>query len=249
MKTCFYSLIFAVLLTGCYPSDVLQRIPDGDFQRYLAENFDNNGDHKVAKNESLAVTEMYLAYTFHGKNLEGIRYFENLEWFGSDSSDLQAIDLSKNKKLKKIELDHMRSLQMLKLNPEIEEIVVRYQSPQKIEVGPTPQLQTYINCYSGRLLALDIVEAPHLKWLNVKQNQITELDLKGFPELEQLYCDDNQLTTLDLSGNPNLKQVRVKGNPHLKELWLKKGQLIDGINENPDYKYCIDRQVEIKYKE
>lgn len=249
MKKLIYTLFATALLPGCYPSDVLQRIPDGAFQKYLAEEFDNNGDHKIAQNEALAVTDMHIGIYFEGKNLDGIRYFENLESFSAQNPKLQTIDLSENKKLKKIELDHMRSLQTLKPNAEIEEVILRYQSPEKIAFGPTPQLRTYINCYSGRLRALDLVKAPRLKWLNVEQNQITELDLKGFPELEELYCRDNNLTSLDLSANPNLRIVRVKGNPNLKELWLKKGQQIKGININPDYKYGIDPQVEIKYKE
>ena len=43
--------------------------------------------------------------------------------------------------------------------------------------------------------------------------------------------------------------VSLHNNPMLKEVWLKKGQVIDGINVNRDNYYKIDAHVEIKYKD
>lgn len=239
----------AMMLAGCYPSDVLKKIPDGEFQKFIAEEYDNNGDHKITKVEALAVTYMHVGIFYECKNLEGIQYFENLEEFSAENPYLQSIDLSKNSKIKKAEFDHMRGLQELKLNPQIEEFIMRYQMPDKLEFTSTAELRTYINYDSGKLKELGFTEAPKLELLTVDGNQLSELDLSNFPELKSLSCDYNNLTTLDLSANPKLEMVSLHNNPMLKEVWLKKGQVIDGINVNRDNYYKIDAHVEIKYKD
>lgn len=238
-----------MLLAGCYPSDVLKKIPDGEFQRYLTDEYDYNGDHKLAKNEALAASDMYIGIYFEGKNLDGIHYLENLEELTAENSVLERIDVSRNRHLKKITLDHMRSLRELKIGPQIEELILRYQSPEQVIFTSTENLKTYINCYSNKLHTLGISSAPQLTWLNVSYNQISELDLSGFPNLERFYCDGNNLTSLDLSSNLNLKSVTICDNPQLRVLWLKKGQQIEGINVNRNNRYAIDSQVEIKYKD
>ena len=136
-----------------------------------------------------------------------------------------------------------------KLNPQIEEFIMRYQMPDKLEFTSTAELRTYINYDSGKLKELGFTEAPKLELLTVDGNQLSELDLSNFPELKSLSCDYNNLTTLDLSANPKLEMVSLHNNPMLKEVWLKKGQVIDGINVNRDNYYKIDAHVEIKYKD
>lgn len=239
----------AMMLAGCYPSDVLKKVPDGEFQKLITKQFDNNGDHKITKEEAFAVTDMYVGIYYECKNLEGIQYFENLEEFSAENPYLQSIDLSRNSKIRKVEFDHMRGLQELKLNPQIEEFIMRYQMPDKLEFTSTAELKTYINYDSGKLKELGFTEAPKLELLTVDGNQLSKLDLSNFPELRSLSCAYNNLTTLDLSANPKLEQVSLHHNPMLKEVWLKNGQVIEGVNVNRDDIHTMDPQVEIKYKD
>ncbi len=248
VKVFLSALCCAMLLISCYPSDVLHEVPDGEFQEYLARKFDFNDDHKIEKHEALAVKKMTMSYSNKAKNLEGIKYFENLEEFYMNGGDLEIIDVSKNKNFKSIELWHQRELKELKLNKGIEVVCLCYQAPDIITFTSTESLLRYYCTNTYVITSIPFTKAPKLEILSIGENQITEIELSGFPNLTEFYCCKSLITTLDLSTNEKLHSVRIKDCPNLKEVWLKEGQQIEGINVNPDYKYAIDRHVQIRYK-
>lgn len=87
---------------------------------------------------------------------------------------------------------------------------------------------------------------PYLTIINIDNNYISEIDLSKYPNLIEIFCDDNHLTRLDVSDNPYIETIRCKGNKNI-EIVCRKGQKIEGVTYNPDYKYCIDKGVKITY--
>lgn len=201
----------SIFVTGCYPSDVLKEIKDPIFQKYLMK-FDNNGDHKISKEEALMVTEMNIP---QGVNqIDGIKYFENLEKLICIHLGTEAIDLSNCHKLRRLNMNHMPNLERLKLNKEIEELEIWSTKLETLNLGTLPNLEKLgIHDFGGSLV---IIEAPNLKEIRLQNTQLSSFDTSKFPALEDLHLRENpNITTLDISHNPNLLELRLYENPKL----------------------------------
>ena len=61
------------------------------------------------------------------------------------------------------------------------------------------------------------------------QNQLTEIDVSHCTNLRVFAPNDNKLSELDLSNNLKLEEIEIQGNPNLKVVYLKKGQVIPHI--------------------
>lgn len=211
MLVLFVGLSLSIFVTGCYPSDVLKEIKDPIFQKYLME-FDNNGDHKISKEEALMVNEMNIP---QGVNqIDGIKYFKNLEKLICIHLGTEAIDLSSCHKLRKLNMNHMPNLERLKVNQEIEELELWSTNLESLNLGALPNLEKLSIHHFGANLVID--EAPNLKEISLDYTQLTSINTSKFPALESLRLSDNPiLTTLDINHNPNLQELRLYNNPKL----------------------------------
>ena len=91
-------------------------------------------------------------------------------------------------------------------------------------------------CDNNQLTSLDLSNCTALTILNCSSNQLTSLDLSNCTALKEMKCHSNQLTTLDLSSCTSLRNVTCDMY-HLETVYLKRGQLIKGINWDTSVDY------------
>lgn len=93
-----------------------------------------------------------------------------------------------------------------------------------------------LTCDNNQLTSLDLSNCTALTILNCSSNQLTSLDLSNCTALKEMECHSNQLTTLDLSSCTSLRNVTCDMY-HLETVYLKRGQLIKGINWDTSVDY------------
>lgn len=87
--------------------DLAADVPDEAFRAVLTK-FDTNNDGKISKEEAEQVTELNLEWDWSStqiQNLQGIGFFTELQVLNASWQNLNAVDLSKNTKLKRINLE------------------------------------------------------------------------------------------------------------------------------------------------
>lgn len=84
-----------------------QDVPDAAFRAVLTQ-FDTDNDGIVSRAEADAVTELNLEWDWEStqiQNLQGIAFFSEIEILNAAYQNLQTVDLSGNKKLKRVNLE------------------------------------------------------------------------------------------------------------------------------------------------
>ena len=153
------------------------------------------------------------------KDLKGIEYFENLEKLDGVSVGLKYLDVTKNKKLKYLDVN-TNQLEYLKVTENTGLEYLHCGSNQLTELDVTHNRKlSKLWCYNNQFTKLDVSKNSDLVWLGCGSNSLTELDVSRNPKLEMLLCADNQLTELDLSKNTALTELDCRGN-HLTSLEL-----------------------------
>ena len=153
------------------------------------------------------------------KDLKGIEYFENLEKLEGVSVGLKYLDVTKNKKLKYLDVN-TNQLEHLKVTENTGLEYLHCGSNQLTELDVTHNRKlSKLWCYNNQFTKLDVSKNSDLVWLGCGSNSLTELDVSRNPKLEMLLCFDNQLTELDLSKNTALTELDCSGN-HLTSLEL-----------------------------
>ena len=87
--------------------DLAADVPDEAFRAILRE-FDTDSDGKISKEEAEQVTELNLEWNYEStqiQNLQGIAFFSEIEILNAAYQKLQTVDLSGNKKLKRVNLE------------------------------------------------------------------------------------------------------------------------------------------------
>lgn len=79
--------------------------PDAEFQRFLKERCDTNHNGKLDAQE-LSITEMTITDDYKIKNLEGIRFFEDLEKLDCHGIGLTTLNVGKNFKLRELDCSY-----------------------------------------------------------------------------------------------------------------------------------------------
>ncbi len=155
-------------------------------------------------------------------NLGGIEYFTNLEELSCRlCNSVQRIDVSKNDKLRTVNIDNCSKLAELYLGSGVVEA----------------------NCYYNSLRTVDVSKASSLKMLNISSNSLPyNFALTGCTSLEELYISGNSnLYSVDLTGCSNLKLVDCTGCSYISEFKLPEGfvvtdkSLVHDHNEIPEY--------------
>ena len=153
------------------------------------------------------------------KDLKEIEYFENLEKLDGVSVGLKYLDVTKNKKLKYLDVN-TNQLEYLKVteNTGLEYLHCGSNHLTELDVTHNRKLSK-LWCYNNQFTKLDVSKNSDLVWLGCGSNSLTELDVSRNPKLEMLLCFNNQLTELDLSKNTALTELDCSGN-HLTSLEL-----------------------------
>lgn len=202
---------------------------------------DTNRDRKISKGEASKVKKLYLIdvdtdEAFNVKEMPEIKYFTALEHLNCTSNPIITLDLSENKKLRKLELDDNEELRSLVFGdcPDLSYLSCAEASLSELDLSGCPSL-TYLYLSVEKLQSLDLSNNTELRQFGCCGTQLTSLDLSNSRELTQINCSDCGLNSLDISNNPNLTILSCGGN-RLTELNLSSNPKLDAL-------YCEYNQL------
>ena len=241
--------------------DFVLKFKDTEFQRFLKEKCDTNHNGKLDAQE-LSITEMTIPDDYKIKNLEGIRFFEDLEKLDCHGIGLTTLNVGKNFKLRELDCSYNQlknSIEILSVGLKIlncshnnltsmdlgiltglklEEVDCSYNKIWRIVMRSEEELVKF-DCSNNELMALDVSRCYQLKQLNCSVNQLVELDVKNQTNLTLLDCHHNELTELDVSRNQNLASLTCDGN-QLTTLDLRKNTSLSHLSCAENRLACVD---------
>ena len=236
--------------------------PDPNFEKYIIENFDLNGDGKISLSEANKVKSIKILAD-DIESVQGIEYMTNLVslyvggWYnnttGQFSGRLTSLDVSNNTALTSL---YCRGNQLTSLdvsnNTELDYLSCDFNQMTSLDVSKNTLLKTLYcddnqlsslvlpnstelkecRCNSNQLTSLDVSKNTALYYLSCDSNQLTTLDVSKNTALKYLDCYLNQLTTLDVSKNTALTDLDCSPMSTLKTLYVSSGQSIEGVTVN-----------------
>ena len=235
--------------------------PDAEFQRFLKERCDTNHNGKLDAQE-LSITEMTITDDYKIKNLEGIRFFEDLEKLDCHGIGLTTLNVGKNFKLRELDCSYNQlkdylyilssGLKILNCSHnnltsmdlgilsglKLEEVDCSYNKIWRIVMRSEEELIKF-DCSNNELTALDVSRCYQLKQLNCSVNQLVELDVKNQTNLTLLDCHHNELIELNVSRNQNLASLTCDGN-QLTTLDLSKNNSLSHLSCAENRLACVD---------
>ena len=241
--------------------DFALKFKDLEFQRFLKEKCDTNHNGKLDAQE-LNITEMTIPDDYKIKNLEGIRFFEDLEKLDCHGIGLTTLNVGKNFKLRELDCSYNQlkdyfpilssGLKILNCSHnnltymdlgilsglKLEEVDCSYNKIWRIVMRSEEELVKF-DCSNNELMALDVSRCYQLKQLNCSVNQLVELDVKNQTNLTLLDCHHNELTELDVSQNQNLASLTCDGN-QLTTLDLSKNNSLSHLSCAENRLACVD---------
>ena len=241
--------------------DFILKFKDAEFQRFLKERCDTNHNGKLDAQE-LSITEMTIPDDYKIKNLEGIRFFEDLETLDCHGIGLTTLNVGKNFKLRELDCSYNQlkeyypilssGLKILNCSHnnltymdlgilhglKLEEVDCSYNKIWRIVMRSEEELVKF-DCSNNELMALDVSRCYQLKQLNCSVNQLVELDVKNQTNLTLLDCHHNELTELDVSRNQNLASLTCDGN-QLTTLDLSKNNSLSHLSCAENRLACVD---------
>lgn len=241
--------------------DFALKFKDAEFQRFLKERCDTNHNGKLDAQE-LSITEMTIPDDYKIKNLEGIRFFEDLETLDCHGIGLTTLNVGKNFKLRELDCSYNQLKEyypilssVLKIlncshnnltymdlgilhGLNLEEVNCSNNKIWRIVMRSEEELVKF-DCSNNELMALDVSRCYQLKQLNCSVNQLVELDVKNQTNLTLLDCHHNELTELDVSRNQNLASLTCDGN-QLTTLDLSKNNSLSHLSCAENRLACVD---------
>lgn len=231
--------------------DFALKFKDAEFQRFLKERCDTNHNGKLDAQE-LSITEMTIPDDYKIKNLEGIRFFEDLETLDCHGIGLTTLNVTKNFNLKELncsdnylkdylyilssglkkldcsnnKLTYMNLGILYGLN--LEEVNCSNNNITNIVMWNVGELVKF-DCSNNDLMTLDVSQCSKLQQLNCSGNQLMELNVGNQTLLTQLNCSNNKLTELNVKQNGSLTSLICNDN-QLTTLDLSKNNSLSNLN-------------------
>lgn len=177
--------------------------PDPNFNAYMMQNFDTNGNGVLEREEALAVTNITVSTDNIG-SVEGIAYCPNLQTLSCNGSGRGYVgnELVDKGQLKKLDIS---------FNSNLINLYCGYNQLMSLDVSANIALQT-LNCNYNLITSLDVSANSALQTLNCGHNNLTSLDVSANTNLITLYCTSNQLTSLDVNSNTALVSLGCTSN-------------------------------------
>lgn len=238
--------------------DFKLNFPDAEFQRFLKECCDTNGDGKL----DVDIKNMTIPTGYTIKSLEGIRFFEDLEKLDCHGIGLTTLNVGKNFKLKELDCSQNQlkeyypilSSGLKKLNCSnnkltymklgilhglnLEEVNCSNNNITNIVMDSVGELVKF-DCSNNDLMTLDVSQCFKLKELNCSGNQLMELDVSNQTHLTQLDCHNNKLTELNVEQNGSLTSLICNDN-QLTTLDLSQNHSLSNLNCTRNRLACVD---------
>lgn len=147
------------------------------------------------------------------KSLEGIEYFTGIETLRLNNTAVEFVDLSKNLKVKTIDILNCIAESMEIISPSVKTINAQYLNSKSL-ILKAASLVTYEGGFTN-LTSLVTNDCPKLEVLKCGGSTIKSLDLSNNLELRVLSCG--------ASGNISSHVLDISKNKKLKELYASMG--------------------------
>ena len=128
--------------------------------------------------------------------------------------DIEALDLSANTKLKRLDLRLLQKLKTIDIskNDALDYLYVSRSGLAEFDLGSKPNLtQAYI-IINANLKSVNLTGCTVLRNLELATNALENVDFSKNTALESLSVNQNQFKTLDLSKNTELTSLSCQGN-------------------------------------
>ena len=238
--------------------DFKLNFPDEEFRSFLINHCDTNKDGKL----DVDIKSMTIPTSYAIKNLEGIRFFEDLEKLDCHGIGLTTLNVGKNFKLEELDcsgnqlkeyypilssglkklncsnnkLTYMNLGILYRLN--LEEVNCSNNNITKIVMDSVGELVKF-DCSNNDLMTLDVSQCLKLEELNCSGNQLMELDVGHQTQLTQLDCSNNKLTELNVKQNGGLISLICNDN-QLTTLDLSQNHSLSKLNCAKNRLACLD---------
>ncbi len=224
----------AITVTGrldCSENERITFVPDNNFEQALIDlGYDDVLDDYVVTVNISDLKELDLS-NMSIENLQGIGAFTALEDFNCHFNPLTELDLSKNTRLKYLDVSDLFSLTAIDLtnNIDLETLDVTGTSIEVLDVSRNVNLHTLFALVTSlnqidlsqnstleilylqteQITNIDFTNNPLLKELRIRAYQNTGINVSNNPLLENLYLFSDEIAELDLTNNPNLKNLTI----------------------------------------
>lgn len=216
-----------------------ENFPDTFFRNYVLQWLDYNHDGKLQRSEATSIAGFDGGFNEKGiTSLKGIEYFTEILTLSATYNQFTELDLSKNTKLQKLNLEGNHNLTSLDLsaNTELLEIHCPMCGLTALDVSALTKL-TLLCCSYNQISSLNVNQNTALVDLDFTNNTVNNIDLSQNSEIEFLNCGSNQLTSLNLFNNSKLRQVNCQDN-QISELNFSNKPDLVGVN-------CYDNQIKL----
>ena len=226
-------LIAIVALLACFAiskADVKineGNFPDTGFRYWVLANVEGAGDGVLTDAEILSVTSLSITSTSGPgiTNIQGVEFFSELKSLkvfnsGGNWTWINAIDVSKNKKLESLSLSGGESsygapTKITHLNvaglPNLKTMNVKNPAFSELDCSGCSNLET-VEVADGDISSFNFDGCVSLDTLNCSGNKIEVLDLTSLKSLKSLDCSNNLLASLEISGMKNLTCLNIANN-------------------------------------
>lgn len=228
--------------------DFKLNFPDEEFRSFLINHCDTNKDGKL----DVDIKSMTIPTSYAIKNLEGIRFFEDLEKLDCHGIGLTTLNVGKNFKLEELDCSGNQlkeyypilSSGLKKLNCShnkltymnlgilhglnLEEVNCSNNEIRNIVMDSVGELVKF-DCSNNDLMTLDVSQCSKLQELNCSGNQLMELNVNNQGQLTELDCHNNKLTELNVKQNGSLTSLICNDN-QLTTLDLSPNHSLSNLN-------------------
>ncbi len=187
--------------------DLTEAFPDENFRNYVAgliETGTEGADGYLSVDEYDALAGIILLDCEDKgiADLEGIRYFPNLEYLECSMNSLTRIDLSANTALLVLNCDDNELTQIGGLGSltDLESLSCSNNAVASLDLADLTRLE-YLNCSGNRLAGLAVAGKQDLSFLDCSNNRLTDLNVTYCTALTELNCNDNELTGIEGLGS------------------------------------------------
>lgn len=136
---------------------------------------------------------------------------------------IKRLDLSKNKKLKSLDLENseVKKLSICNL-PKLKYVRLVKNTTKSVVIKNCPKLRTFRGNENNKMQTMSIKQLPVLKYLKIgNAKRLKKLTFSLLPQLKELSIGRNLVKKLDFKKTPNLKMLYVKRNKKITKLDLR----------------------------
>lgn len=216
------------------PEPEAEPIEDPVLREYIMSNYDTDRDGSLSVSEAEAVTNIGITNN-EVASIKGVELFPHLMHLAINGVQNRKEDPSNGR----------LTYADLRKNTQLREVHFEYQNLEEINVGENVNLRhlglfkcplrkidissnTGLVVFGAGYCQLDSIDLTHnlnLESIHLDHNKLQKISLGTNNALKYLDLNGNLLNSLDVSGCIHLQELYCANNPHLKTIYVNKGQV------------------------